>query len=60
MVVQPASSWNQQGFDDSGWALSSAPFVTGYSAYNGVGTAFGTTNYYFRSTFTIPAGQYVE
>jgi hypothetical protein len=56
----PASTWIQQAFDDSAWTTSPAPFVTGYSAYVNVGTPFGATDYYFRSTFTIPAGQSVQ
>jgi len=52
----PVSTWTQQTFDDSAWSRSTAPFVTGYGAYSGVGTPFGATNYYFRSKFTIPAG----
>jgi len=56
----PANTWIQPSFDDSQWMTSIAPFVTGYSAYAGVGTPFGMTNYYFRAKFTIPAGNNVQ
>jgi single-stranded DNA-binding protein len=55
----PADTWTQKTFDDSKWLTGAAPFVTGYSAYEGKGTPFGNNNYYFRSKFTIPSGQIV-
>lgn len=51
----PASTWNQQNFDDSKWTSAPAPFVTGYNGYDGKGTPFGRTDYYFRAKFTLPA-----
>lgn len=56
----PGSTWNQLGYVNSAWTRSVSPFVTGYSAYVGVGTPFGATNYYFRYYFTIPTGKVVK
>lgn len=56
----PGSTWNTLYFDDASWPVSSAPFVTGYAAYRGVGTPFGKNDYYFRSTFSIPSGKTVQ
>jgi hypothetical protein len=56
----PIVTWTLQAFDDALWPLAPAPFVTGYGAYVGKGTPFGNTDYYFRSKFTIPAGQSVK
>lgn len=55
----PASTWIQPSFNDATWPSSVAPFVTGYASYQGVGTPFGNTNYYFRAHFNIPANQNV-
>jgi hypothetical protein len=60
VTYAPASTWISPSFDDSQWATSSAPFVTGYSAYVGVGTPFGASDYYFRAKFTIPTGKSLQ
>eukprot|EP00026_Physarum_polycephalum_P001876 Phypoly_transcript_01879.p1 GENE.Phypoly_transcript_01879~~Phypoly_transcript_01879.p1 ORF type:complete len:850 (+),score=109.64 Phypoly_transcript_01879:146-2695(+) len=52
-------SWNQVHFDDSAWLSAPAPFGASYSPEL-IKTPFGTTNYFFRSHFTIPEGRTVE
>eukprot|EP00026_Physarum_polycephalum_P001023 Phypoly_transcript_01024.p1 GENE.Phypoly_transcript_01024~~Phypoly_transcript_01024.p1 ORF type:complete len:1186 (+),score=199.02 Phypoly_transcript_01024:87-3560(+) len=53
---QPASTWNQMTFDDSAWPISLSPFGNGYATSS---SFFGTSTYYFRYSFTIPAGKTV-
>jgi hypothetical protein len=52
----PASTWTQLSFDDSAWPISASPFGDSYST---AVSFFGTNSYYFRYSFTVPAGQYV-